>query len=113
MMYDESMITLQFLRSFRFGEYTYFDLIISFIGVYLLSPLLSKLLFKLKLDVSKKSWLLLTLPLSIAVHLAVNTITPMTRNFINLNGHYFLKGVILILFILGVKDIKYRGKNSK
>jgi len=107
-VYDKDVITLQFLRSFRFGEYAYFDLIVSFLGIYLLSPLLSKLFIKLKLEVSRKSWLLLTLPLSIIIHLAVQNITPMTKNFIDSNGHYVLKGAILIFFILGVKDIKYK-----
>ena len=101
------MITLQFLRSFRISGYAYFDLIIAFLGVYILSPLLSKLFIKLKLKISRKSWLLLTLPLSIVVHIAIRNITPMTRNFIDPYGHYVLKGIILILIILGAKDIKY------
>jgi len=30
----------------------------------------------------------------------------MTGDFININGHYILKIVIIILFILGMKGIK-------
>jgi uncharacterized membrane protein len=104
------MPTIQFLRSFRFGEYAYFDIFVSFLGIYLLSPLLSKLFLKLKLKISRKSWLLLTLPLSIIVHILVKNVTPMTRDFLDFNGHYVLKGVILILTILGVKDIKRKKK---
>lgn len=101
-----AMPTLQFLRSFRFGEYAYFDLIVSFIGICLLGPLLSKLFLKLKLKVSQKSWIYFTLPIGIIIHLLVRNSTPMTRDFIDLHGHYILKAVIVGLLLLGLKDIK-------
>ena len=94
------------LRQFRIGEYALFDLAISFLGIYLLSPLLSKLFLKLRIRITKQSWLLLTLPLGILAHLLVGNITPMTANFIDLHGHYFLKLLIVGLLIFGVKDIK-------
>lgn len=100
------MPILQFLRQFRFGEYAYFDLIVSFLGIYFLSPLLSWLFLKLKVRIPKLSWLFLTLPLSILIHFLVHNITPMTRDFLDIHGHYILKIIILILLILGIKDIK-------
>ena len=106
------MNTIEFLRQFGFSGYAYFDIIISFFGVYLLSPLLSKLFLKLGIKISRSSWLFLTLPIGILIHLAVGQQTPMVKNFFDINGHYVLKSVILILIILGVKDIKITKKQS-
>jgi hypothetical protein len=100
------MFSIEFLRQFRLGGYAIFDFIVSFFGIYLLSPWLSKTFLKFRLSVPKQSWLWLTLPLSILVHLFSGNITLMTRNFIDLHNHYFLKAVILGLFIWGIKDIK-------
>ncbi|PIS09217.1 hypothetical protein COT75_02685 [Candidatus Beckwithbacteria bacterium CG10_big_fil_rev_8_21_14_0_10_34_10] len=80
--------------------------------MYLLSPLLSKIFLKVRIKISKKNWLLLTLPISIFSHLFIGQITPMTRDFIDIHSHYILKVLILSLFIFGVKDIKIVKKNS-
>ncbi len=100
------MIPIEFLRQFRLGEYAIFDFLVSFLGIYLLSSLLSKLFLKINISIPKINWMFLTLPISIIAHLAVGRITPMTGDFININGHYILKIVIIILFILGMKGIK-------
>lgn len=100
------MTTIEFLRQYRIGEYAIFDFAISFIGIYLLSPLLSKLFLKIRINVPKINWLYLTIPLSIISHLLVGTITPMTRDFFDINGHYILKIIIISLLILGLKNIK-------
>ena len=100
------MNTIDFLRQFRIGEFALFDLGISFLGIYLFSPLLSKIFLKLKIKISRLSWLFFTLPLGILTHILIGNITPMTKNFIDLRGHYFLKILILSLLILGIKDIR-------
>ena len=90
------MIPIEFLRQFRIFDYAIFDFLAAFLGMYLLSPLLSKLFLKIKLDIPRKNWPYLTLPLGIAIHLLVGRITPMTRDFIDLNNHYILKILIHI-----------------
>ncbi|MDP4008269.1 MAG: hypothetical protein Q8P68_03710 [Candidatus Peregrinibacteria bacterium] len=100
------MNTIEFLRQFRVFEYAIFDLVASFLGIYLLSPLLSKLFKKLKLDIPKLNWVFLTLPISIGTHFAVGTITPMTENFINLHDHYILKIIVIGMTILGLRGIR-------
>lgn len=100
------MIPIEFLRQFRFGQYAIFDFVAAFLGIYLLSPLLSKIFLKLKIDIPKRNWLFLTLPISILAHLLVGNITPMTRDLIDIHDHYILKILILILLILGIKGIK-------
>ncbi len=100
------MNTIEFLRQFRVLDYAVFDFAVSFLGIYLLAPLLSKIFLKIRLDIPRKSWLFLTLPISILTHLIVFSITPMTRDFFDIHDHYILKIVILILLFFGIKGIK-------
>ncbi len=101
------MFTITFLRQFRIGEYAIFDFSVAFLGLAILSPLLSWLCRKLfKLEIPKKNWVLLTLPIGIATHLITGPITPMTRNFLDPTGHYILKVVILCLVFFGLRNIK-------
>lgn len=106
------MTTLEIIRQYRIGEYAIFDLGLSFLGIYLLSPLLSKIFRKLKIDIPKQNWLFLTLPISIFIHLLTRNLTLMTRNFIDRDGHLFLKILIIILLILGVRGSKVIKKKS-
>lgn len=107
------MITIEWLRQFKIEGYAIFDIVISFIGVFLLSPILSRIVSVVRLKVSRKSWLFLTLPLSILIHVIVGNFTLMTRNFLDLNNHYILKIFIILLVILGIKDIKIKGSIKK
>ncbi|XLQ19640.1 MAG: hypothetical protein ACKUBY_03545 [Candidatus Moraniibacteriota bacterium] len=106
------MSLLEFLRQFRIGEYAIFDFIVAFVGIWLLSPLLSRIFLKMRIYVPKQSWLFLTLPISILSHLIFGTITPMTRDFISISDNYILKIVIILLFIFGVKGIKIVKKDN-
>jgi hypothetical protein len=103
-------MTLEFLRQFRLYNYAIFDFVVSFLGIYLLSPFLSKMFLKIRIDIPKKNWLFLTLPLSIIIHILVGNITPMTRDFLDIHGHYVLKVVLFVLLILGLKGIKIVNK---
>ncbi len=100
------MINLEYLRQFRIGGYAIFDLTLSFIGMFFLSPLLSKIFSLFRIIIPKKNWLILTLPISIVVHLLVGNITLMTKNFFDLKGDYALKILIIGLTIYGLKGIK-------
>ena len=103
------MTTLEYLRQFRFLGYAIFDLGVSFLGMLILSPLLTMLFRKAHIEIPWWSWVLFTLPLGIVFHLAFNAMTPMTKQFLNLNGDYVLKAVIVafcILGALGVRSIK-------
>ncbi len=100
------MISIEYLRLFRLGEYAVFDLATSFLGIWLLSPLLSRLFRLIYLDIPLRSWLLLTLPLAILIHVLVGRYTPMTKYFLDPSAHYGLKLFIIILLILGACGIK-------
>ncbi|MFA5359971.1 MAG: hypothetical protein WC349_03385 [Patescibacteria group bacterium] len=100
------MNAIEFLRQFRIGGYAIFDFAVAFLGIYLLSPLLSKIFLKFSIDIPKQNWLFLTLPIGILVHLLIGNMTPMVKAFLDINGHYILKIVMLILLVLGIKGIK-------
>ena len=101
---------IEFLRQFRLAGYAIFDLAVAFLGVYLLSPLLSRLFLKIRIRIPKINWLFLTLPIGILAHLLVGKMTPMTSNFLNIYGHYSLKILILGLLILGLRGVKITNK---
>lgn len=100
------MVTIEFLRSFKIGEYAIFDLATSFLGVFILSPLLTRLFRLIHLEIPLSSWMLFTLPLGLLTHLLIGKMTPMTKYFLDPSGHYLLKVFIVIIFILGVAGIK-------
>ncbi|MFA7300760.1 MAG: hypothetical protein WC069_00395 [Candidatus Shapirobacteria bacterium] len=99
-------MTIEYLRSFRIFEYAIFDLAVSFLGIYLLSSLLTKLFFKININIPTSSWMYLTLHMSILIHVAVGNYTKMTQNFLDPNGYYILKIFIFTLLLLGLKGIK-------
>ncbi len=107
------MIALEYLRQFRIGGYAFFDLAVSFVGIYLLSPLLSKLFLKLRIEIPKRNWLFLTLPIGIIIHLLTGNMTLMTKDLMDLRSHYILKILILGLLILGIKGIKITKKSGQ
>lgn len=100
------MIPIEFLRQFRIFDYAIFDFMVVFLGFYLLAPILSKIFLKIGINIPKKNWLFLALPIGILTHLIFGNMTPMTRDFISLNGHYFLKIFIFLLLFFGLKGIK-------
>jgi hypothetical protein len=100
------MISIEFLRQFRIGEYAIFDFSVAFLGVYLLSPLLSWLFRKLRIDIPKRSWIFLTIPIGISTHLISGKMTPLTKNFFDPHGHYILKLLVLVLLVFGIKGIR-------
>jgi hypothetical protein len=100
------MNIIDFLRQFRLGGFAVFDFAVAFLGIFLMAPVLSKIFRKLGLEISRRSWVFLTLPIGIMVHILIGKITPMTREFLDPSGHYLLKMIIAVLFILGLAGIK-------
>lgn len=99
------MNILSFLRSFTIFDYAIFDLLISFVGIYLISDILSKLFLKIKIYIPKENFIFLTLPLGIVFHILFRNFTPMTLDFLNPNDFYFLKILIILLLILGLRNV--------
>ncbi|MCX6712450.1 MAG: hypothetical protein NT041_02055 [Candidatus Vogelbacteria bacterium] len=100
------MISLVYLRSFRIFNFAIFDIAISFLGMYLLSGILSKIFLKIGIEIPQRSWVLWALPIGFLAHLLVGQMTPMTKNLLDLNGQYILKIVILAFLIAGCVGIR-------
>ena len=100
------MITLEYLRTFRIGEYATFDLTVSFLGIMLLAPLLSKLFRLFRLDIPFISWLFFTLPIAVATHMIVGQNTLMTKYLLDPTSHYHLKIMLVALLVIGATHVK-------
>lgn len=107
------MDIISFLRQFRVGGFALFDFTMAFLGIFLLAPLLSKIFRKIGLEIPKLSWMFWTLPIGIIVHMLLGKHTPLTEEFLDSNGHYLSKIIILVLFILGIMGIKKIKNNYK
>lgn len=97
-------MTLEYLRSFRIGDFAIFDFAVAYLGVYLLVPILNKIIKATGRQLTRFQWLLLVLPLSIVFHLATNTLTPLTKLVIDPSAGYGLKVLLLIMLYLGLKN---------
>lgn len=97
---------IELLRQYKIFGYAIFDLFLAFGGMAILSPLLSRLFRMIKIEIPKKNWVILALPIGIITHLLVGNITPMTADFFDLHSHYILKILIIGLTVWGLWDIK-------
>ena len=97
------MLSIEYLRSFRIAEYAMFDFIVSYFGVYLLAPYLSKAVKRFGVKISRVQWLYLTLPLAILTHLLVGQKTPLTDQLMSPGGSYILKLIILGMIYKGIR----------
>lgn len=74
------------LRKYKIGGYAIFDLVLSYLFMYLIAKYF---------NFNVKSTLLLTLPISIIIHKIFNIHTLLTDRFFNKNNYYLLKISIL------------------
>lgn len=100
------MNPIEYLRQFRIGSYAIFDFSLAFVGMLLAAPLLSWLFKKIGVLVPMRNWVILTLPISVLVHILIGNITPFTKNFLDPSGHYLIKLIIVGCCIFGVLGIK-------
>ncbi len=100
------MTTIDYLRQFRIGEFAIFDFAASFLGMLLLSPLLSRLAKKFGWIVPRQNWVFLTIPVSILVHLLTGNMTPLTKEFLDPNGFYLVKLIVIGFCVLSATRIK-------
>ncbi len=97
---------IEVLRQFKIGPFTIFDTALAYGVIFLIAPLLSKLFTKVNLQISRSSWLWLTLPIGVIFHLIFHQNTPFTRMFIDLSGFYIEKIVLLFMLYMGLRNIR-------
>ena len=94
------MNIIPFLRSFRIGPFAIFDFTVSYLAVYFLAPYLQKMGLKL----SREQMLWLTLPVSVLAHILVGSMTPLTKRFLDTQGGYIAKIVIVFMMYMGFRS---------
>ncbi len=97
---------ITYVRQFRIFNFAIFDIAVSFLGMYLLSGFLSRMFLKIGVEIPARSWILWALPIGVLAHLVSGQMTPMTKNLLDLNGHYILKIVILAFLVAGFVGIR-------
>ncbi|MBU0982141.1 hypothetical protein KKC94_05625 [Patescibacteria group bacterium] len=106
------MTTIEFLRQYRLFDFAIFDFAISLLAVAILAPLLSKLFQKFRIKVPVINWIFLTVPLSILAHIIAGIKTPLTADFLDPSGHYFIKIIIIALLALSLRGVKIISKQA-
>lgn len=94
------------LRQLRIGPFTIFDTATAYIGIFLLAPLLTKLFSRLHLYISRTAWLWLTLPISVIFHFFLHQNTPFMKMFLDPNGFYIAKIILLFMLYMGLRKIR-------
>ena len=93
------------LRQFRIGPFTIFDTALAYAGIYLVSPLLTKLFSRLHLYISRTAWLWLTLPIAAIFHLVLHINTPFVKMLLDPNN-YMAKIVLLFMLFMGLRNAR-------
>lgn len=93
------MISIDYLRQFRIGQFTIFDTATSYVGILILSPILTWLVSRLHLNIPIISWVWFTLPLSVIFHIIFHQSTPLVKILAN-PGQFQFYIAIFILFTM-------------
>ena len=101
------MLNLPLLRQYKVGPLAIFDIIISYLGIAILAPLLSKIFLKFKIVIPIKSWIWLTMPIGVIFHILFRQSTPFMKMLLNPQKFDFYLALIslTIMVYFGVKDI--------
>lgn len=102
------MNIIKYLRLFRIGQFAIFDFTISYIGFYILSPLIIKLFKYFNMTVTIANIMWLVLPLSILIHIIIGNHTPLTKMFLDTSDYYFIKIVIVYMIYAGLKGVLFK-----
>jgi ABC-type enterochelin transport system permease subunit len=97
---------IDFLRQFKIGPFAIFDTTLAYVGIFLVAPLLTKLFSRLQLRISRTAWLWLTLPIAVIFHLVFRQSTPFMKMFLDPNGFYIAKIILLFMLYMGLKNIR-------
>lgn len=100
------MNLIQFLRQYKIGDFAIFDITTAFLGVWLISPLLSAGLEKVGLIVPITNWLWLTIPIGVLTHIALGISTPLTERLFDPSGFYLWKLALVGMIVMGLLNIK-------
>lgn len=94
------------LREYRIGPFTIFDTVLAYLGILIVSPLLTKIFSLVRLKITLASWLWLTMPLSVLFHIIFRQDTPLMQILFNSDKFYIAWAVLLFMTYMGLRGIK-------
>ena len=94
------------LRQVRLGPFAVFDFAAAYLGIFVLSPILTKLFAKVGLYFSRIDWLWLTLPIGILFHLVLRLNTPLVNMVLDTGGNYAVKALLVFMIFMGLKNCR-------
>ena len=92
------MNLVTFLRSFRIGPFAIFDFGMTYLIAYLVGPYLKRI----GIPLNREQFMWLILPLSVLIHWAVRTETPLTKMALDLHGYWIWKIILIAMIVLAV-----------
>lgn len=96
---------IETLRQFRVGPFTVFDFVTAYLGVFLIALLIYKFFPIINSYIPISSWIWLTLPIGVVVHLALQINSPLVKMILDPNGSYITKIVLLFMLFMGIRGI--------
>ena len=102
------MVSIEYLRQFRIGQFTLFDTVTAYVGILILSPLLTWLAARLHLKIPVISWVWFTLPLSVIFHIIFRQSTPLMKILENPGQFpfYIVIFILLAMTYMGFRNIR-------
>lgn len=103
---------IEILRQYRVGPFAIFDFVTAYLGIFIVAIAISKLFPKINNHIPISSWLWLTLPIGVVVHLVLQINSPLIKMLLDLNGSYLVKVVFLFMLFMGFRGIKFKSVNN-
>lgn len=97
---------ITYIRQFRIGPYAIFDIVTSYVGIYLLAPLLTRLAKSFTLHIPRSAWLWFTLPLSVIVHLVFGQNTEFMKRLSNPQGYHLETILLIVMVFMGGRQVR-------
>ncbi len=100
-------MSIEYLRQFKIGQFAIFDIVISYVGIAILSPILIWFASKFNLKIPVVSWLWFTLPIAVIFHIIFGQSTPMMKMFSDPWNYQFYVVVLILIFMthMGIRKI--------
>lgn len=95
------------LRQFRIGPFAVFDTVLGYIGILILSPLLTKLFAQIQVRIPWSSWLWWMLPISVVFHLLFRQHTPLIQTLSQAPGFLVVSAMLLFMTFMGARNCSF------
>lgn len=94
------------LRQYRIGPFPIFDTALAYVGILIISPLLTWLFSKIHVRIPWYSWLWFTVPLSVVFHILFHVNSPLMKMLFDLKTAIPVVIVLIVMMFMGGRSIK-------